>query len=185
VTDLEFRRLVPDVVRLMRDLADGLFDVVSMSGRAAAVGERKPISPLDDLISFTMPGSVWLNLLPGAREEDATETILTLDGWDPGVASNIRDDPDHVRYDRYYWQAREVAVSLLGDPTQSGNDQGPFPHNWSYPFQWSVWLGTSGLMALQQSHYDYCPDINIWVRRQSRNGFVPTEPFYEWLMAAP
>lgn len=181
---MEFHSLLPDVVQLMQDLANGPFDVVSMTRRAAAVGEQQLASPLDDLVSFCMPGETWLKLLPGAREEDATEAILTLGGWDPG-GSNMRSDPDRAQFDVYYEQARLVAVTALGDPARSGVDQGPFLHSWSYPFRWSVWLGTAGLMALQQSHYDYCPDINIWVRTLPRNGFAPTDPFYEWLMSEP
>jgi len=69
--------------------------------------------------------------------------------------------------------------ATIGAADHSGVDEQRFG------FRWAAWSGVTGLMAVQQSWYDYHPDINIWIRPNPKIGFTPTEPFVEWLMSTP
>ncbi|MFB9238547.1 hypothetical protein ACFFWC_23970 [Plantactinospora siamensis] len=176
---IETLPLAPVVVRPLRSFADGDFELKTMSEVAATLGAPSANSD-DRLACFDLPGELVLQLAAAdGGAERVGAAVVPICGWDPGAGAELAGHPERGAYDGHYDQALETISSTVGRPDHDGVDDGPFP------FRWSVWLGRTGLMALQQSHYDDCPDINIWVRPSPAGGFAPTRPFAEWLISAP
>jgi len=175
---IEAAQLTPVVVRLLRVFADGIFEMRTLKNLAATVGVESLTS--DALLAcFDLPGGVVLQL--AAEDEQGNRVgaaIVPLCGWDTGAAEDLALHPERATYDALYDQALDTATSTIGPPDDNGTDEGRFP------FRWSMWLGKSGLMALQQSHYDYCPDINVWVRARPEGQLLPSQPFVNWLISA-
>lgn len=175
---IETAQLTPEVVRLLRAFADSTFEMRALLDLASAVGVESRTSDTW-LRCFDLPGRVVLQL--AAQDEHGERVgaaIAPLCGWDTGAAEELTTHPERATYDALFDQALDVLTSTIGPSDDNGTDAGPFP------FRWSAWLGESGLMALQQSHYDYCPDINVWVRARPEEQLLPGQPFVDWLMKA-
>lgn len=170
--------LTSTVVRVLHAFADGTFEMQTMSRVAATLGVPSWISEVR-LACFDLPGNAVLQLAADEQGERVGAAIVSLCGWDAGVTAVLTTHAERAAYDAHYDQALDTITSTIGGPDHDGADEGLFP------FRWSVWLGKTGLMALQQSHYDYCPDINIWVRPRTERAFAPTQPFVDWLMSEP
>jgi hypothetical protein len=177
---IESHQVSSVAVRLMHAYTDGPFDAVTMSRAAAPVGTRSPMSDQCSTF-FDLPGGAVLHLAAeDAAGAEVGAAVVTLCGWDPAGGELVLH-PERTAYDECYDQALAAVRAEIGPPDHTGADPGPYP----FPFRWSVWLGTAGLLALQQSDYDYCPDINLWARPHPAEGFTPTEPFSDWLMTTP
>ncbi|ASW57063.1 hypothetical protein [Plantactinospora sp. KBS50] len=176
---IETLPLAPAVVRPLRTFADGDFEMSTMSGVAATLGAPSPASD-ERLACFDLPGDLVLQLAAADdRGERVGAAVVPLCGWDPGTGGELSGHAERSEYDAHYDAALDIIRSAVGAPDHDGIDNG------SFPLRWAVWLGRTGLMALQQSHYDDCPDINVWVRPRPADGFAPTQPFAEWLITAP
>ncbi len=176
---IETLPLAPAIVRPLRTLADGDFEMTVVSEVAATLGAPSEMSD-DHLRCFDLPGGLVLQFAAGDdRGDRAGAAVVPLCGWDPGAVATLATHEERAAYDAHYDRTLETITATIGGPDHHGADGGAFP------YRWSVWLGRTGLMALQQSHYDDCPDINIWVRPRPRNGFEPTQPFADWLSSAP
>lgn len=176
---IEAAQLTPAVVRLLRAFADSTFEMRTLVDLAARVGVESRISD-PWLTCFDLPGGVVLQLAAEDEQGDRVgAAIASLCGWDTGAAKELTTHTERATYDALYDQALDIVTSTIGAPDVNAADEGRFP------FQWSAWFGESGLMALQQSHYDYCPDINVWVRARPEGQFLPSQPFVNWLMTAP
>ncbi len=175
---LETRPMTPTIVRALRGLADGGFDMASMCATAATFGVVDAASdPM--LVVFDLPGGGVLQLATADEAgERVAAAIVPVCGWDLG-GGNAEDDPDRVSFDAHVDELMAVVRATIGEADHVGVDSECFG------FRWAVWSGVTGLMAVQQSWYDYYPDINIWIRPHPEAGFAPTGPFAEWLMSTP
>ena len=168
----------PTIVRVLRDFADSGFDMVSMRAAASSVGVVNPMSdPM--LVLFDLPGGGVLQL---AAADEAGErvgaAIATVCGWDLAFG-DPGDDPERDAFDAHYDQLMAMVVATIGAADHRGVDEEQFG------FRWAAWSGVTGLMVVQQSWYDYCPDINIWVRPHPETGFTPTGQFAAWIISTP
>lgn len=176
---IETAQLTPVVVSLLRTAADSTFEMRTLVDLARTVGvESRTSDPW--LTCFDLPGGVVLQLAAEDEQGDRVgAAIAPLAGWDTGAAEDLTTHAERATYDALYDQALDTATSTIGQPDDNGDDEGRFP------FRWCLWLGETGLMAVQQSHYDYCPDINVWVRLRPDGQYLPSQPFVTWLMTAP
>jgi hypothetical protein len=150
----------PDTFRTMRTLADSVFTMTDMCALAGELGARSRASDAA-LRTFDLPGGGVLQIAAADEQGELVgAVIVTLCSWDPGVTADLASDPGRSAYDGHYDKALTMATATIGMPRYSGADPTGFP------FQWSAWVGQTGIMALQQSHYDYCPDISLWIRRE-------------------
>ena len=163
-------------IRIMRTLADGVFTITAMCALAGEMGVQ--IRASDAMLRcFDLPGGGVLQI--AAADEDGEligAVIVTLCGWDPGVTADLATDPERTAYDGHYDRTLTMASGTIGMPHYSGADTKGFP------FRWSAWVGSTGIMVLQQSYYDYCPDINLWARPGTFT-YPGVGSFIEWLMS--
>ena len=175
---LETQPMTPTIVHALPGFADGAFDMVSMCAAASTVGVFDSRSdPM--LVVFDQPGGGVLQLAAADETgERVGAAIAPMCGWDLASGDPV-DDPERAAFDTHFDQLMAMVVATIGAADHRGIDEEHFG------FRWAAWSGVTGLMALQQSWYDYCPDINIWVRPHPEGGFTPTGRFVEWLMSTP
>lgn len=175
---LETQPINPAIVRALRGFADGAFDRVSVRAAASTFGVFDARSdPMLDV--FDLPGGCVLQLAAADETgERVSAAIVPVCGWDLAGGDPV-DDPDRAAFDAHLDLLMAMVVATIGAADHRGVDVEHFG------FQWAAWSGVTGLMAVQQSWYDYCPDINIWVRPHPETGFTPTGEFVEWLMSTP
>ena len=128
---------------------------------------------------FDLPGGGVLQLAAADETgERVSAAIVPLCGGDLAGGDPV-NDPDRAAFDAHLDQLMALVVATIGAADHRGVDEQHFG------FRWAAWSGVTGLMAVQQSWYDYYPDINIWVRPHADSGFTPTGRFVEWLMSTP
>jgi hypothetical protein len=175
---LESWPVTPATVRALRDFADGAFDMASMRAAASGLGVLD-FDPDPMLVVFDLPDGGVLRLAAADETADRVgAAIVTVAGWDNAGRDPVAD-PGRSAFDGHFDHVMATVRTTIGAPDRSGVDEA------SFGFRWAVWSGATGIMAAQQSWYDYCPDINIWVRPRPLSEFTLTSPFVEWLMSTP
>jgi hypothetical protein len=111
--------------------------------------------------------------------------LLSICWWETFLKSEHENieawDAERKEFDRVYGDALAKSVSVLGPPRIGGRDDDEDGH------RYSIWLGRTGLLILQQSCYDpqFGLDVNYWVQPWSGPDPQPRSPFIDWLTNIP
>jgi hypothetical protein len=176
---IERKSLDRAVLPALRTLADESFDTATIRRAVMKLGEQDYADCGQTV--YRLPHDTLLTLHVGDDELTIAAAIVAVAAWENASAdigsNDARIVEDRAVYDSIYEQLLSDTSSMIGPRDLHGVDRGPFR------FQWSLWHGATGVMVVQQSLYDYMPDINIWVRPHGTGPMKPTDPFVDWLMS--